>query len=230
MIAGIDGCPKAWIAVSQDDHGSIDSHYVVDLAAFVAQSQLRVAGIDIPIGLTDSGPRKCDVEARSLLKARRSSVFPAPIRPALAARDRQSAHDISMAVQGKGVGAQAFGIYSRVKEVDDLLAASPELRTKICEVHPELSFCTWNDGAPMSNPKRTGPGFMERLALVSACFGKGVFESIRSKYSRNQVADDDILDAFAALWTARRIDAGLAASCPTPPETCPMGWSMAIWH
>ena len=43
-----------------------------------------VFSIDIPIGLTDSGPRQCDIQARRLLGARRgTSVFPAPIRPAL---------------------------------------------------------------------------------------------------------------------------------------------------
>jgi predicted RNase H-like nuclease len=32
------------------------------------------------------------------------------------------------------------------------------------------------------------------------------------------VADDDILDALAALWTARRIQSGSATRLPSGPE------------
>ena len=36
--------------------------------------------------------------------------------------------------------------------------------------------------------------------------------------------------SFAALWTARRIAAGTALTCPTPPETSPAGLRTAVWH
>ncbi len=230
MLAGIDGCPNAWIAVTQDKDGKIDSHHITNLEAFLDQHKPELVAIDIPIGLVETGDRRCDVEARKLLGIRKSSVFPAPILPAIAARDRQAAHDISMAIHGKGVGAQPYAIYAKVKEVDDLLHTRPDLRDSIYEIHPELSFYAWNHDRPMTHPKRTGPGFMERIALVETVFGPEAYSSVRAKYPRKKVADDDILDAFAALWTAQRIAAGSALTCPTPPESSPTGLRMAMWR
>ena len=230
MLAGIDGCPNAWIAVTQAGDGAIVSHHISDLETFLDQHQPRVVAIDIPIGLVESGARACDVEARRLLGKRKTSVFPAPILPAIAARDRLAAHEISMAIHGKGVASQSFGIYAKVKEVDDLLHARPDLRDSIYEIHPELSFYAWNGDRPMSNPKRTGPGFMERVSLVESVFGPDAFNQVRANHRRTRVAEDDILDAFAALWTARRIAFGTALTCPTPPQTSPTGLRMAMWR
>jgi predicted RNase H-like nuclease len=41
---------------------------------------------------------------------------------------------------------------------------------------------------------------------------------------------DDINDAFAVLWTARRIHAGRARVIPDPPEKDARGIDMAIWY
>lgn len=227
---GIDGCPNAWIVILQDTASQgISSFRTTDLKSFLESKNCpRVVAIDIPIGLTDSGPRQCDLEARKLLGPRKSSVFPAPIRPVLAAKTRAQAEAISRVIQDKGVGAQAFGIYPKVKEVDDLLQSNPHLHSRIFEVHPELCFRELN-GDPMSHPKRSGQGFMERLILIEREFGSGVFDSIRKLYSRNQVADDDILDAFVALWTAKRILAREATKCPEKTELDPTGLEMVMW-
>jgi len=40
---------------------------------------------------------------------------------------------------------------------------------------------------------------------------------------------DDVLDAAAAAWTARRVAAGHAVSLPSPPETYSDGLPCAIW-
>lgn len=69
----------------------------------------------------------------------------------------------------------------------------------------------------MRHPKKTGFGFVERLALVQAAFGAAA-EEIRKKISRNAASDDDILDALAALWTARRIHSGTAVTHPASAE------------
>jgi hypothetical protein len=49
---------------------------------------LDIVAVDIPIGLNEeyeAGGRFCDREARKCLRGRASSVFPAPVRPVLAA-------------------------------------------------------------------------------------------------------------------------------------------------
>jgi predicted RNase H-like nuclease len=40
---------------------------------------------------------------------------------------------------------------------------------------------------------------------------------------------DDVLDAFAALWVARRIEAGAARPLPPRPPRDGRGLRMAIW-
>jgi predicted RNase H-like nuclease len=43
------------------------------------------------------------------------------------------------------------------------------------------------------------------------------------------VAVDDVLDAAAVAWTARRYVDGAARSLPDPPEAFADGWPAAIW-
>src|SRR5207249_2068328 len=78
----------------------------------------------------------------------------------------------------------------------------------VYEIHPELSFCSWN-GQPLSTSKKTEPGFNARLELVEREFSGG-YLAVRRCFRKSVVGDDDILDAFAALWTARRGIAGEA--------------------
>jgi predicted RNase H-like nuclease len=40
---------------------------------------------------------------------------------------------------------------------------------------------------------------------------------------------DDVLDAGAAAWTARRVASGDAVCVPSPPEVFSDGLSCAIW-
>jgi predicted RNase H-like nuclease len=53
--------------------------------------------------------------------------------------------------------------------------------------------------------------------LIGDSFGPLAFESARASVARRDATDDDIADAFAALWTARRIVAGVARSLPDVP-------------
>ena len=81
LIGGADGCKGGWLLVTKDLKSGCISYKPCrsthDL--FFNASSLDVLALDIPIGLTDKGPRKCDLQARRLLKAgRASSVFPAP--------------------------------------------------------------------------------------------------------------------------------------------------------
>lgn len=100
---------------------------------------------------------------------------------------------------------------------------------RVFEIHPEMSFCVLNDDRPMVHPKRTGLGFTERLALVETHF-PGAFDHSRRTHSRSVAADDDILDALAALWTARRLGARQARAIPAGEvQYDGLGLPMAIW-
>jgi len=220
MLLGVDGCRAGWLALAAGPEGTEVSHQLHrEAAGLFAQADWQLMAIDIPIGLPEQGSRACDLEARKLLGARRSSVFPAPIRAVLQAVDHQQACSISRQLQGKGISCQSFNILAKIRSVDAQLQAEPALAERIYEVHPELIFQQWNGGRPMAHPKKTAQGRQERMLLVDSEF-PDAWSAIRQRYRRNAVADDDILDALAALHTARRLQRGQALQLPTqsPPE------------
>jgi predicted RNase H-like nuclease len=231
-LTGVDGCKAGWLAITRNlERESFFTavHFGFDQLAAEANDSAIIA-VDIPIGLTTAGPRSCDRLARRLLGKRHSTIFPAPIRPALTASSRKQASEITRGIDGRGVGAQAWNIYKKVREVDRFLRCSPDWQEIVYEVHPEVSFMSWNKGAAILEPKKSAEGMRIRKALVRHRYGEGVFEDIREKYPRNLVADDDIADALAALWTAERIHSEQAVLIPDPPEVDLCGLRMAITH
>jgi predicted RNase H-like nuclease len=200
-IAGVDGCRRGWIAVVKNE-ASIETRLCAsdeELAELF--SECAVVGIDIPIGLAERGPRSCDHHARRLLGRRASSVFPAPLRPLIVLRDYVEANRLSRQLQSRGISKQGWAIVRKVEQIDRLLQRHRELRDRVYEVHPEVSFAMWNGGAPIEATKRTEAGLDARRALVAAQFGE--LPPV-PKYA----SENDLLDAFAALWTAERIQAG----------------------
>jgi predicted RNase H-like nuclease len=145
--------------------------------------------VDMPIGLLDAGPRSCDVEVRRRLGPRRSSVFPAPLRPMLAARTYADALAIA------GLSKQAYHLIPKVREVDDVM--TPARQRWIGEAHPELGFARLL-GSPCVAPKRTPLGRAERRAVVEVPLDR----------PPRGAAWDDVLDACVLVHTARRIRSG----------------------
>ena len=207
VVAGLDGCRNGWVLVTApaDGWGSTTVEYVPDLHDVISSldsRELDVAGIDIPIGLPAIGPRPCDVEARRLLGPRRSSVFPAPVRGLLGATRYDDAAARCKALSGKGMSRQAFGILAKVAEVDRLM--TPARQRHLVEVHPEVSLATLANG-PMTHYKKRLEGRAERVEVL-----RGVFPDIDSHLSAHigEAKPDDIIDAFAVAWSARRWLAG----------------------
>jgi predicted RNase H-like nuclease len=231
IIAGADGCPAGWIVIEEDTTShEIESRVAARIEDVFANGRdVAVLAIDIPIGLTESGARQCDLLARRQLGPRASSVFPAPIRPALAAASYEDASRVSRERQGKGITKQSFAIYPKIRSVDDALQTDATLRERVFEVHPEVCFQAWNGGTPMLHPKRTFAGARDRNDLVRGVFCD-VFDRIRAQHRRPAVSDDDILDAFAALWTARRIVSGASRTLPeiVPLDSCGLPMRMVF--
>lgn len=219
---GVDGCPAGW-AVATDD-GAL--HVVTSLADVLALAP-GVVGIDMPIGLTEAGPRACDALARRAIGPRRASVFPTPVRAALAAQTHAEASALHRAADGRGLSAQAFGILPRIRDVDAFLRAQPDAAARVVEVHPEVSFAAMNGSAGLAHAKKTAEGRAERLALLAPAFGAAP-ETAGRGVPRSALALDDVLDAFAALWSARRVASGTAHRLPEPPPLDVHGLPMAI--
>jgi predicted RNase H-like nuclease len=227
-VAGADGCKAGWLCVMRDARGRLGSACFATAEELLAQQpQPDALALDIPIGLPERGARECDRAARSRLGARRSSVFPAPPRAVLRATRWEEACLVREGLEGGRISQQAWAIVAKIREVDAALRRAPARAVWVHEVHPELCFASWN-GTPMRHGKKSAAGRSERLALVSRHFGAGAFAAARLRHARRDVCDDDLLDAFAALWTAERILRGEAERLPAVPPLDAQGLRMEI--
>jgi predicted RNase H-like nuclease len=188
IVAGVDGCRGGWAVALANVDEIVEVLVVPTFADVVALEPMAIA-IDMPIGLAEAGPRACDIEARRRLGPRRSSVFPAPLRPMLAASTYEEALTIG------GLSKQAFHLLPKIREVDELM--TPLRQRTIVEAHPELCFARLL-GAPCRAPKRTAEGRAERQTAVSLSIDR----------PPSGAAWDDVLDACALVGTARRLATG----------------------
>jgi predicted RNase H-like nuclease len=149
-------------------------------------------------------------------------VFFTPVRAALEAPDHATASKLSLELTGAGMSQQSFALRRRIFEVERWL---PDAPCPVWEVHPEVSF-TFLMGASASASKRSWSGMIERRnALLDA----GIDLERVSGAAGVQAAVEDMLDAGAAAWTAKRLLDGTAHSIPNPPETDTAGRAVAIW-
>lgn len=230
-VAGIDGCRAGWFRASREtDSGGLRFDVARSLEDLMSRSpQPAVMGVDMPIGLPEAGDRQCGKEARARLgRPRSSSVFPVPVRAAIRARTREEASRITLRIDGRKVGAQSWAIWRKIRSLDDALAGDAALRSVVREVHPELSFWAWNGRKPIGSAKKSPQGRRARLALASEWLGDGVLLRARGSAPKYDLADDDVLDALAALWTAERIASGTAETVPATPPRDAKGLPMEI--
>jgi predicted RNase H-like nuclease len=90
----------------------------------------------------------------------------------------------------------------------------------VLEVHPELSFVLM--AGKELPPKKTAAGAAARRELLAA---QGIDVPPLPRPARA----DDLLDACAVAWTARRHLDGQASSYPAEPEVFSDGLPAAIW-
>jgi len=247
-VAGADGCKAGWIAVLLEPGEAPRAAVFAEFAALVAAlPATAVIAVDMPIGLpefTRRGGRGPEALVRPLLKQRQSSVFSIPSRAAVYAGEQPftsleawyAAHRAASAIARhtsdppRSVSIQAFGIFSKIREIDRLLVSRPQLRDRVIESHPEVAFWQLNGRAAMNLPKkvkgRVNPaGMQERRTLLVA---QGYDRTFLERTPRGAGADD-FLDAAAVMLVARRRAFGQAISFPDPPGRDERGLPLAIW-
>jgi predicted RNase H-like nuclease len=202
LLAGVDGCRAGWVAAFEDGPPQVFATFVEVLRACPG-----LIVIDIPIGLMDSAPRRVDAAARAFLGRRACCVFSAPHRPMLRARTYTQACAVSERIDGKRCSLQAFGIFPKIRDVDGCMTRG--LQKRVFEGHPEVSFALMGSGAPIAQGKKSAAGRASRLAAL-----RPHFPSIDSLTVPRGAAWDDVLDAYALLWTARRVALGTALRLP----------------
>ncbi|MEP9351772.1 DUF429 domain-containing protein [Xanthobacter sp. KR7-225] len=244
--AGLDGCPGGWIVASWDGAGPLELKRLAALAdLFAGDDAPLLAAIDIPIGLPERvGPRGRPPErlVRPRLGRRQSSVFSVPSRAAVAAGlgagDETTRYRAACAAARatsdppRAVAKQCFHLFPKIAEADVLLRGRAELRNRLIECHPEVAFWAMNGDAEVERAKKVKgrpcpDGLALRIDLLAAA---GLPTDALSAQTANALRAglDDLVDACACLWTARRAMNGKALRFPDPPETDAFGLPIAI--
>jgi predicted RNase H-like nuclease len=239
-VAGVDGCRTGWIAVLMraDDQHAHRIATAPTLAGIVdGPEQPTVVAVDMPIGLPDrmqGSGRMPEQLIRPLLGGRQSSVFAIPSRRAVEADDYGEACALAAATSDppRKVSRQGFALFPKIREIDALLRARPDLASRVYEVHPELAFWALNGRKALDQPKKVkgtpyGPGMALRRELLTR---SGLLPRALIHAAPPQgAAQDDMLDALAGLTVALDIARGEGQSFPDPPGRDAHGLPVAIW-
>ncbi|MBB5957678.1 putative RNase H-like nuclease [Saccharothrix tamanrassetensis] len=206
MIAGVDGTPGGWVVALVASRARVRWHRVASAAEVVQLTAgCDAVGVDMPLRPPATGYRACDVRARELLGAARSSMFFAPVRAVLGCATYAEACEVSRASHGKAISKQAWHIVAKIREWQ------LELPSNVVEVHPETTFRVLDPR--VTDSKRSTRGVAQRLIALRA------FVDVPDVLADLPVGPsvDDVLDALAAAWSAARWSTGESRSLGDPP-------------
>jgi hypothetical protein len=121
-VTGVDACRRGWVAVTLDGAGPavvrVEETLTGLLGPAADMNTSTVTGIDMPLGLLESGWREADRAARGLLGPRRSSVFAIPPRAVWEQASYQAAGQRCRELTGQGFSIQAWGLRAKLMEAD----------------------------------------------------------------------------------------------------------------
>lgn len=152
VFVGVDGCRTGWFAVflylgnDQNCEWEIGIfHNFSSLIDFLKNNYGQAEPlilIDIPIGLKSGGygERLSDIGACSVLKSRKSSIFPVPCREAVYAESYEKACEVNKELTGKSISRQAWNIIPKIRDVDAFLIENEAFRGIVRETAPEVCF------------------------------------------------------------------------------------------
>ena len=223
-VTGVDGCPGGWIAVTLIPGAPPDLAVNAVVAPTLDALPLTgIVGIDMPLGLVAEGWRAADLLARRALGRRGATVFAVPARPVWQQEAYAAANRTCRELTGKGLSAQAWGLRRKLLEADRFRRSrqAAEAGVQLYEVHPELSFAALAGGAPVADSKHTPAGLAARRALLARA-------AITLPPRMAGAAENDLRDAAAVAWSARRIAAGTAVALTDPDQRADDGTEIAI--
>jgi predicted RNase H-like nuclease len=232
-VTGVDGCAAGWIAVTLGPGtggpgtggpvtgGPVTVENITVAATLDDLPLASVTGIDMPLGLLAAGWRDADRLARRALGRRGAAVFAIPPRPVWECASYAEAGRACRDLTGQGFSVQAWGLRRKIAEADEFRRRAPgPAPVRLHEVHPELAFAALA-GAPLADSKHTPAGLARRRALLAAA---GITLPPRAAGA----AEDDLLDAAAVAWSARRIASGQAVVLTSPAQRADDGGEIAI--
>ncbi len=197
----MDGVPGGWVVARVGR--SVSWTVCPDAAAvLVAAAGCAAVGVDIPLGLPAGGTRRaCDVDTAAALGRARSSVFACPPRAVLAEESYEAACAVARRITGRAISLQSFHIGAKIREWDAL----PDRPAHVVEVHPELALRRLAPDVDFA-PKKSARGAGQRIAALARWLDAPAALADLPAGARL----DDVLDALAAAWSARRWAVGAA--------------------
>jgi predicted RNase H-like nuclease len=171
----------------------------------------------MPLGLLADGWRDADALARRALGRRGVTVFAIPPRPVWEQPTYAEANRACRELTGNGLSAQTWGLRGKLLEADAFRRTSP---ARLYEVHPELAFAALA-GAPLQESKHTPAGLAVRRQLL-------VQAGLTLPATVAGAPENDLLDAAAVAWSARRIASGDAITLTNPAQRADDGTEIAI--
>jgi predicted RNase H-like nuclease len=218
-VLGIDACTLGWVAIELSGGRFAAAHVADRLTTLLSVvddiDNIRTVGIDMPLGLVETGWREADLAAQYFVGSRRRSVFRVPPH-AVWKQDVwredswEQANQRCRQITGHGLSRQAWGLRDKLAEANQCLATG---QYPLQEVHPEVSFAAMN-GRPLEHRKISWAGQMARRTLLDQ-HGIQLPDELGAA---GKAGSDDVLDAAAAAWSAHRIAIGHAGRLPTEPS------------
>jgi len=213
-IAGIDGSKGGWVCVSGYENNFKELEFE-KLKEFndIKSKDFNLVLVDIPIGLDidlKKGGRIVDKLARKELLTNKSSIFNAPSRLVLEAKNYEEANKINKN-KGMGLSKQSWNLVKKIKEVDDFIRNSN--KTIIFESHPEIIFQVMKRDK-VSTKKKNDEGIIERKNLLEKNGFNKVFLERNLSAKDSFYKKDDFIDACSLFWSANRAIAKTEVKIP----------------
>ena len=118
----------------------------------------------------------------------------------------------------------------KIREAQDYMRAHPGSGHFLYEVHPHLSFLELRGGLTEDPCGRTRPRFRDQLNYLCDIYPSDTLYQALTAFRHAEASRRDILDAFAMLWSAKRIATSRAERLPSIPVYDARGVDMAIWY
>jgi predicted RNase H-like nuclease len=118
----------------------------------------------------------------------------------------------------------------KIREVHDYMRSHPGSGHFLYEVHPRLSFLELRGGLVENPSGKNRPRFRDQLSYLCDIYPTDTLYQALTAFRHAEASRRDILDAFAILWSAKRIATSRAERLPSTPVYDARGFDMAIWY
>jgi len=118
----------------------------------------------------------------------------------------------------------------RICEVHTYMQTHPGAAHFLFEVHPQLSFLELEGREPAARQVGRKLRLRDRLSYLCDVYPDATLCDALTAGPRTGASRVDILDAFAMLWSAKRIATNRAERLPSIAVYDARGFDMAIWY